>query len=76
VDYYDDQFDFHTYSPRRMTLRSYIDLIKTEDRIRAHPFYKSAALEAAELYVNLHDHSSLSKLESDADLGNSSTTKL
>ena len=55
VEIYDDQFDFHTYSIRKMTLRAYIDLLQMEDRLRSHPFYKKVALKAVELYLSLYD---------------------
>lgn len=32
-DFVEDQFDFHGYCVRKMTLRSYIDLLKIEDDI-------------------------------------------
>ncbi|KAI8800034.1 NMDA receptor-regulated protein 1-domain-containing protein [Cladochytrium replicatum] len=52
-DIYDDQFDFHSYSPRKGTLRSYVELVRLEDRLRDQPFYTRAALSAAKLYVKL-----------------------
>ncbi|KAJ3142643.1 N-alpha-acetyltransferase 15, NatA auxiliary subunit [Physocladia obscura] len=54
-DIYDDQFDFHTYSMRKATLRTYIDLIRIEDQLRAHPYYFRAAIEAVKLYIYLSD---------------------
>ena len=30
----EDQFDFHTYCMRKMTLRSYVDLLRLEDVLR------------------------------------------
>ncbi|RKO93510.1 NMDA receptor-regulated protein 1-domain-containing protein [Blyttiomyces helicus] len=54
VDIYDDQFDFHSYSLRKMTLRSYIDLLRSEDVLRRHPFYFQAAVSAVKVYVGLH----------------------
>lgn len=39
----EDQFDFHTYCIRKMTLRSYVELLRLEDRLRDHPFYFKAA---------------------------------
>jgi hypothetical protein len=51
----EDQFDFHTYCLRKMTLRSYVDLLKLEDCLRAHPFYFKAAKCAIEVYIRLHD---------------------
>lgn len=52
----DDQFDFHTYCMRKMTLRSYVDLLKLEDVLRMHPFYYKAASTAIQIYLNLHDN--------------------
>jgi N-alpha-acetyltransferase 15/16, NatA auxiliary subunit len=54
-DISDDQFDFHTYSLRRMTLLPYVDLLKFEDRLRDHPYYYKAATAAIDIYLKLHD---------------------
>ncbi|XP_023685420.2 N-alpha-acetyltransferase 15, NatA auxiliary subunit-like isoform X1 [Paramormyrops kingsleyae] len=56
VEITDDQFDFHTYCMRKMTLRSYVDLLKLEDVLRMHPFYYKASRTAIEIYLGLHDH--------------------
>ncbi|XP_041846558.1 LOW QUALITY PROTEIN: N-alpha-acetyltransferase 15, NatA auxiliary subunit-like [Melanotaenia boesemani] len=55
VEITDDQFDFHTYCMRKMTLRSYVDLLKLEDVLRQHPFYYKAARTAIQIYLGLHD---------------------
>ncbi|XP_056138193.1 N-alpha-acetyltransferase 15, NatA auxiliary subunit a [Lampris incognitus] len=55
VEITDDQFDFHTYCMRKMTLRSYVDLLKLEDILRQHPFYFKAACNAIQIYLALHD---------------------
>ncbi|CAD5115063.1 DgyrCDS4078 [Dimorphilus gyrociliatus] len=52
----DDQFDFHTYCMRKMTLRAYIDLLRLEDRLKCHKFYVKTATIAISIYVHLHDH--------------------
>lgn len=39
----EDQFDFHTYCMRKMTLRAYVGLLRLEDVLRQHPFYFKAA---------------------------------
>ncbi|XP_049765257.1 N-alpha-acetyltransferase 15, NatA auxiliary subunit [Schistocerca serialis cubense] len=51
----EDQFDFHTYCMRKMTLRSYVGLLRLEDVLRSHPFYFKAARCAIEVYLRLHD---------------------
>uniref|UniRef100_A0A8C6T2C0 N-alpha-acetyltransferase 15, NatA auxiliary subunit n=1 Tax=Neogobius melanostomus TaxID=47308 RepID=A0A8C6T2C0_9GOBI len=56
VEITDDQFDFHTYCMRKMTLRSYVDLLKLEDVLRMHPFYYKAAITAIQIYLSLHDN--------------------
>lgn len=70
VEITDDQFDFHTYCMRKMTLRSYVDLLKLEDVLRMHPFYFKAARTAIEIYLSLHDNPlSDDNKESQADNG-------
>ncbi|KAI8365330.1 NMDA receptor-regulated protein 1-domain-containing protein [Radiomyces spectabilis] len=54
-DFYDDQFDFHTYCLRKTTLRAYVDMLRFEDRLRAHPFYLKAAKGAVEAYLAIAD---------------------
>nr|XP_023845730.1 N-alpha-acetyltransferase 15, NatA auxiliary subunit isoform X4 [Salvelinus alpinus] len=56
VEITDDQFDFHTYCMRKMTLRSYVDLLKLEDVLRMQPFYYKAARTAIQIYLGLHDN--------------------
>lgn len=51
----EDQFDFHTYCMRKVTLCAYIKLLKLEDVIRNHPFYYKGAKLAIECYIGLHD---------------------
>lgn len=41
---------------RKMTLRSYVDLLKLEDVLRMHPFYNKAAVTAIQIYLSLHDN--------------------
>ncbi|CAG0879709.1 unnamed protein product [Darwinula stevensoni] len=52
----EDQFDFHTYCLRKLTLRSYVGLLRLEDVLRSHEFYFRAARCAIEVYLHLHDH--------------------
>ncbi|XP_037937222.1 N-alpha-acetyltransferase 16, NatA auxiliary subunit [Teleopsis dalmanni] len=51
----EDQFDFHTYCMRKMTLRAYVSLLRLEDVLRRHPFYFKAARCAIEVYLRLYD---------------------
>lgn len=45
----EDQFDFHTYCMRKMTLRAYVGLLRLENVLRRHPFYFKAAQCAIEV---------------------------
>lgn len=51
----EDQFDFHQYCMRKMTLRAYVKMLKLEDCLRSHKFYFQAARIAIKVYVHLHD---------------------
>ena len=47
----EDQFDFHTYCMRKMTLRSYVELLRLEDVLRNNRFYWDAARIAITTYL-------------------------
>ncbi|KAK4188409.1 N-terminal acetyltransferase [Podospora australis] len=51
----EDQFDFHTFSLRKGQIRAYIDMVRWEDKLREHPFYFRAALDAVNLYLGMFD---------------------
>eukprot|EP00775_Hariotina_reticulata_P004729 gene4729-4979_t len=38
-DFAEDQFDFHSYCVRKLTLRAYVGLLRMEDQLHHHPFY-------------------------------------
>jgi len=58
-DFVDDQFDFHGYCIRKMTLRAYIDMLHMEDKIYNEASYAKAAGGAIRCYLSLHDDESL-----------------
>ncbi|KAK4702781.1 N-alpha-acetyltransferase 15/16, NatA auxiliary subunit, partial [Phenoliferia sp. Uapishka_3] len=51
----EDQYDFHSYCLRKMTLRAYVNLLRYTDQLRAHPRYIAAAKGAINIYLRLHD---------------------
>ena len=55
TDIVEDQFDFHTYCVRKMTLRAYVRMLRMEDTIYGHTFYVKAACELIETYIELVD---------------------
>ncbi|GMH43697.1 hypothetical protein BSKO_11619 [Bryopsis sp. KO-2023] len=60
-DFVEDQFDFHGYCVRKMTLRSYMDLLKMEDELYGEISYSKAAWGAIRCYLDLADNPSLGK---------------
>ena len=56
ADMIDDQFDFHTYCVRKMTIRAYMALLKMEDGLQGHRVYVRSAVAAIECYLRLYDH--------------------
>ena len=51
----EDQFDFHSYCLRKMTLCAYVRLLRLEDSLRGHHFYFKASKLAIECYLDLYD---------------------
>lgn len=54
-DMEDDQFDFHLYCLKKMTLRAYVGMIRMEDKIRSHRFFFRASRGAVQTYVDMYD---------------------
>jgi peptide alpha-N-acetyltransferase len=55
-DFHEDQFDFHSYCIRKVTLRAYVDVLRFEDRINGHEFYLKAAEGIVKVYLYLFDN--------------------
>ncbi|CAK0738600.1 hypothetical protein CVIRNUC_001066 [Coccomyxa viridis] len=53
-DFQEDQFDFHAYCVRKMTLRAYVQMLRMEDSIYQNIFYSKAAWAAIQVYLELH----------------------
>ena len=54
-DFQEDQFDFHTYCLRKMTLRTYVEMLRMEDELYHHIYYSKAAWGAIQTYLLLLD---------------------
>eukprot|EP00245_Coleochaete_scutata_P016412 TRINITY_DN7656_c0_g1_i1.p1 TRINITY_DN7656_c0_g1~~TRINITY_DN7656_c0_g1_i1.p1 ORF type:complete len:640 (-),score=182.18 TRINITY_DN7656_c0_g1_i1:425-2110(-) len=55
-DILEDQFDFHTYCLRKMTLRAYVKMLAMEDRLHSHRFFCRGAQGAIRCYLRLFDN--------------------
>jgi len=55
ADITEDQFDFHQYCMRKMTLTKYVEMLRLEDRLREHRFLRRAAVVAVKIYLAISD---------------------
>eukprot|EP00581_Thalassiosira_minuscula_P017759 CAMPEP_0183722740 /NCGR_PEP_ID=MMETSP0737-20130205/14604_1 /TAXON_ID=385413 /ORGANISM="Thalassiosira miniscula, Strain CCMP1093" /LENGTH=974 /DNA_ID=CAMNT_0025952969 /DNA_START=188 /DNA_END=3112 /DNA_ORIENTATION=+ len=55
-DFHEDQFDFHMYCIRKVTLRTYCKLLKFEDELWGLPHYGRAAEEVIKVHLHLSDN--------------------
>ena len=60
-DFVEDQFDFHSYCLRKVTLRAYVDLVRMTDKLHGHHAFRRAAKGIITCYLKIHDDPSLSK---------------
>lgn len=67
ADMKEDQFDFHSYCLRKMTLRAYVQMLKFQDRLHSFPFFKKAAVGAIRCYLKLYDSPPKAAVEEEAE---------
>ncbi|KAK4479629.1 hypothetical protein RD792_015155 [Penstemon davidsonii] len=68
ADITEDQFDFHSYCLRKMTLRTYVEMLKFQDRLHSHSYFRKAASRAIKCYLKLYDSPSKSSAEEDEEM--------
>lgn len=54
TDFSEDQFDFHSYCLRKMTLRTYVDMLRNAEKIRSNKNFTKIAKSIIECYLHLH----------------------
>jgi peptide alpha-N-acetyltransferase len=54
-DIAEDQFDFHNYCLRKTTLKTYVAMLRMQERLYSHKFYRRAAKDAIKIYLELFD---------------------
>jgi len=72
----EDQFDFHTYCMRKMTLCSYVRLLRLEDVLRSNEFFWQCACLAIEIYLGLHDEPLSESTDGEIDTTNMTAAEL
>jgi hypothetical protein len=55
-DFHEDQFDFHSYCIRKVTLQTYVALLRWEDKVFGNDTYVEAAGGVIRNYLHLHDN--------------------
>ncbi|XP_027125429.1 N-terminal acetyltransferase A complex auxiliary subunit NAA15 [Coffea arabica] len=68
ADIVEDQFDFHSYCLRKMTLRTYVEMLKFQDRLHSHTYFRKAAFGAVRCYIKLYDSPSKPSAEEDDEM--------
>ncbi|KEH39579.1 amino-terminal acetyltransferase, putative [Medicago truncatula] len=68
ADITEDQFDFHSYCLRKMTLRTYVEMLQFQDRLHSHAYFRKAAAGAIRCYIKLHDSPPKSTAEEDDEM--------
>lgn len=61
---------------RKMTLCSYVDMLRLEDNIKSHPFFHRAAQTAIEVYLHLYDNPLRDASETTENVENLSASEL
>jgi len=54
-DIAEDKFDFHNYCLRKTTLKAYVAMLRMQERLYSHKFYRRAAKDAIGIYLGLYD---------------------
>ena len=58
-DFHEDQFDFHQYCIRKVTLRAYTEVLRWEDNLWGEDYYFSAAEGIIRIYLHIADNPSV-----------------
>ena len=76
IDIIEDQFDFHSYCLRKMTLRAYVRMLRLEDKIYGHDYFVHAAFGIVRSYIRIFDTpKQQSSEEQDESLSNMSESE-
>ena len=53
-DFAEDQFDFHSYCVRKLTLRAYVAMLRMQDVLRSNAFFAKAGCALCFPYMNVY----------------------
>jgi N-alpha-acetyltransferase 15/16, NatA auxiliary subunit len=73
-DFIEDQFDFHTYCIRKMTLRAYLGMLRLCDDVYGHKFYVTAAHGAIQSYLAIAEEAERQAADANGDAAGGGTS--
>jgi N-alpha-acetyltransferase 15/16, NatA auxiliary subunit len=62
-DFQEDQFDFHSYCLRKVTLRAYVSVLRFEDEVYGQDYFCQAAAGIIRIYLHLYDNPAMNEAE-------------
>jgi NMDA receptor-regulated protein 1 len=62
-DFQEDQFDFHSYCLRKVTLRAYVTVLRFEDEVFGQDYFCQAAAGIIRIYLHLYDNPAMNEAE-------------
>lgn len=66
-EFEDDEYDFHTYSLRKLTLNAYKQMIAFDKTFRSNPWFVRAVSSLCEIYSLIHDDPSRREIKLSAE---------
>lgn len=66
-DFQEDQFDFHAYCVRKVTLRAYTEVLRFEDNLWGEDYYFTAATGIVGIYLHLSDNPAILEEDKEPD---------
>jgi hypothetical protein len=66
-DFHEDQFDFHAYCVRKVTLRAYTEVLRFEDQLWGEQYYFTAAKGIIGVYLHLYDNPAIMEKQKEPD---------
>eukprot|EP00448_Togula_jolla_P003092 CAMPEP_0170598526 /NCGR_PEP_ID=MMETSP0224-20130122/16298_1 /TAXON_ID=285029 /ORGANISM="Togula jolla, Strain CCCM 725" /LENGTH=911 /DNA_ID=CAMNT_0010923091 /DNA_START=175 /DNA_END=2907 /DNA_ORIENTATION=+ len=67
-DIAEDQFDFHNYCLRKTTLKAYVAMLRMQERLFSHKFYRRAAKDSIKIHLELHDKKARGEVDDSAEV--------
>lgn len=70
ADFLEDQFDFHSYCIRKVTLRAYLSMLEQMKVVCNHKYFLRAAKNMLRIQLQRHDHPATHTDDTEVDMSN------